>query len=245
MRADIRMLGATFGFWSRDYIARKSLNRARDRIANIHLLRGKFAIWKEEHLHNKQYRIQQKQAEAFHSRFVQRHHFGIFLELLDKGRAAKRLEVAFVHRGDSTAMRQAFHDWRILFLQVCEDRRLERHDRTHVLGIAMRSWVAYIQQSKDKKIKLGRAERLYKKNLRRLTQNVFQSWAYSVEAKKIRFKKQHNTINKRNKVLKREIFRSLQESRIRGLKDRLERVLTEHEEAKVIHSSKLSININL
>lgn len=239
LRREIRTTEAIFLNWKFDFRQGKALKRKRQYLADQFLVRGKYDIWRQEFAISQRVNFLSANAQQFYEATCKKRCFGVFLEILEKGRASAKLENVFVRKNDAALVKNLYGAWRNLFLETLTERKLARLEALEIEGNAFRNWKVYLDQCHEKKNKLMGADRLYAKTWDRKVTAIFKLFKKNL-VKGRRYKEIAKKIQeKKKRIVYKGILMILKDLRVKGLKKKYTKLLDSHDQVKVKSNFKL------
>jgi len=221
MRKDMRIIESVFGSWKNDYMQLRAKKRADNKEAELFLMRGKLELWKEHFAIANRLSVLEKRAQEHYEIQMKKKSLHVFVEVLEKGIASHKLESALARKNDALLLKTMYQGWRELFLQQTQKRRRERLEGIEAQVLALKMWKIYVDHRKEKNRKLALADRLHHNTLEKLVKLTLLTWKNSIVQKKRRGGVEKTITQKRTRRVYKNIFKILQDLKIRGMKERL------------------------
>jgi len=228
----MRIIESVFSSWKNDYLQMRAKKRADNKEADLFLLRGKLELWKVHFVTARRLSELEKRAQEHYEINMKKKSLQVFAEILEKGIASHKLESALTRKNDALLLKTMYKGWRDLFLQQTQKRRRERLEGFEAQALAVKMWKIYVHQQKEKNRKLALADRQHRNTLEKLVKLVIFTWKDSIVQKKRRGGVEKTITQKRTKRVYRNIFKILQDLKIRGMKERLGKLGEAQEEVQ-------------
>src|SRR5688572_11729062 len=111
IRGDMRLLESSFLYWKYDFREMRAQKRLKAKVADEFAMMKKYAIWRRQFLFAQRVNSLSEKALQIYATNTKRKCFGVFLEGLEKGRAASHLEEAIVRKNTMTVMQNTYREW--------------------------------------------------------------------------------------------------------------------------------------